>query len=107
MENKPKEFKIEVPAEVASGRYSNFAVISHSPNEVFIDFITLAPNMPQAKVESRIIMTPDNARNLLAALSDNLKKYEATFGEIRRIAPVGQPGPNDLPNPFAGGSRLN
>lgn len=105
--DKPKELKIEVTPEVASGQYSNFAVISHSPNEFFIDFITLAPNMPQAKVQSRIIMSPDNAKNLLSALLENVKNYEATFGEIRHIMPKAQAGPNDLPNPFMNGGKLN
>ena len=31
---------------------------------------------------SRIIMTPENAKQLLLALQDNVSKYEATFGEI-------------------------
>ena len=101
MDNK-KELKIEISPEVAAGHYSNLAVISHSPNEVFVDFITMAPNMPQAKVQSRIIMTPENAKNLLAALSDNIRKYEATFGEITRKQPKGGNGgpKGDLPNPF-------
>ena len=57
--------------------------------------------MPQAKVQSRIIMTPENAKNLLFALSENIKKYEATFGEITRKAPVNAPKNNGgIPNPF-------
>ena len=46
MEQKKNEIKIELTPEVANGHYSNLAVISHSPNEFFIDFITVAPNMP-------------------------------------------------------------
>lgn len=101
MENK-KELKIEITPEVAAGHYSNLAVISHSPNEFFVDFIAMAPNMPQAKVQSRIIMTPENAKNLMAALADNLRKYEATFGEIKPHQPKGPQGglKGDLPNPF-------
>lgn len=101
MENK-KELKIEITPEVSAGHYSNLAVISHSPNEFFVDFIAMAPNMPQAKVQSRIIMTPENAKNLMAALADNLRKYEATFGEIKPRQPKGPQGglKGDLPNPF-------
>lgn len=102
---KNQELKIEVTPDVAGGTYSNFTVISHSGNEFFLDFIAMAPNMPQAKVQSRIIMTPENAKNLLFALSDNVKRYEQTFGEIKRILPKPQPG-NDTPNPFSGG-KLN
>lgn len=66
MENKPKqqELKIELTPEVANGHYANLAVISHGPNEFFLDFIAVAPNMPQAKVQSRIIMTPDNTAQI-------------------------------------------
>lgn len=102
--NKQQEIKIELTPEIASGHYSNLAVISHTPGEFFIDFINVAPNMPQARVQSRIIMTPENAKNLLFALRDNIQKYEGTFGEIVRKAPKGgNNGANNggtLPNPF-------
>ncbi len=97
-----KELKIELPAEVAAGKYSNLAVISHSAQEFFLDFVTVAPNMPQAKVQSRVVMTPENVKNLLFALRDNIAKYEATFGEIEHKVPkAGAPkGGSDIPNPF-------
>ena len=90
MENKEqkRELKIEIAPEVASGHYANLAVISHSPNEFFLDFIAVVPNMPQAKVQSRVIMTPENVKNLLFALRDNIAKYEATFGEIEHKTPI-------------------
>lgn len=103
MENKKNEIKIELTPEVANGHYANLAVISHSASEFFLDFIAVAPNMPQAKVQSRIIMTPENAKNLLFALRDNIQKYEGTFGEIERKMPKNGNqgnGGNDIPNPF-------
>lgn len=99
MENPQKEIKIELTPEVAAGHYSNLAMIAHSGNEFFIDFISLAPNMPQAKVQSRIVMTPENAKNLLAALRDNIANYEKTFGEITRKLPKNAPK-GGIPNPF-------
>lgn len=97
-----KELKVELSPEVAVGKYANFAVIAHSANEFFIDFVSVAPNMPQAKVQSRIIMTPENAKNVLFALRDNIAKYEATFGEIKHKTPIagGNSGNGDIPNPF-------
>lgn len=95
--NKQNEIKIELTPEVAGGHYSNLAVISHTPGEFFIDFINVAPNMPQARVQSRIIMNPENAKNLLFALRDNIQKYEKTFGDIVKKAPRGG---NDMNNPF-------
>jgi hypothetical protein len=91
MEKKQNEIKIELTPEVAAGHYSNLAVIAHSGSEFYLDFIAVPPNMQQAKVQTRVIMTPENAKNLLFALRDNLTKYEATFGEIERKLPKNQP----------------
>ena len=104
------EIKIELSPEVASGCYSNLAVINHGPSEFFLDFIALAPNMPQAKVQSRVIMTPENAKNLLFALSDNIRKYEAMFGEIKPVTPRtpangGNTPDGEIPNPFISGGN--
>ena len=74
--NKPQqEIKVELSPEVAKGNYCNLAMIAHSPSEFFMDFITVAPNMPQARVQTRVIMTPENAKNLLHALAENCLLY--------------------------------
>ena len=91
-DNKQQEIKIELTPEIASGNYANLAIIAHTPNEFFLDFIAVSPNMPQARVNTRVIMTPENAKNLLFALRDNIQKYENTFGEIeRKVARNGAP----------------
>ena len=102
-DNEKKEIKIELTPEVAAGHYSNLAVISHSAGEFFVDFIAVTPNAPQARVQSRIIMTPENIKNLLFAIRDNVQKYEKTFGEITPKQPVNNGGGNNdggIPNPF-------
>ncbi len=81
-ENK-NQLQIQLRPEMADGKYSNLAMVGHSANEFLMDFIFAAPGMPQAPVVSRIIMSPENAKQLLFALSDNIKKYEANFGEIK------------------------
>ena len=106
-EQKPNEIKIELPPDVASGIYTNLAVIAHTGNEFFFDFITVAPNLPQAKVRSRIVMNPENAKNLLFALRENIQKYEQTFGEIKRKQPIGPANQGGIPNPFFPGSGGN
>lgn len=81
-ENK-NQLQIQLRPEIADGKYSNLAMIGHGPNEFLIDFIFAAPGMPQAPVVSRVTMTPENAKQLMFALTDNIKKYEAQFGEIK------------------------
>ena len=95
--NNTNEIKIEPPAEVASGHYSNLAVIAHGAGEFYLDFIAVAPNMQQAKVQTRVIMTPENAKQLLNALAQNVQKYEQTFGEIQPRMPRNvKPGAGDI-----------
>lgn len=73
---------IELPADVAEGIYSNLVMIAHSPEEFILDFIRVMPGVPKARVKSRIIVTPSHAKRLLAALEDNIGKYEAAYGPI-------------------------
>lgn len=83
------QLQIQLRPEMADGKYSNLAMIGHGPNEFLIDFIFAAPGMPQAPVVSRVIMSPENAKQLMFALTDNVKKYEAQFGEIKQRAAKG------------------
>lgn len=101
MANEQKQIQIEVPADEMQGRYANLAVIAHSPNDFFIDAILMAPNTPKARVQSRIIMTPENAKQLAIALQQNIQKYEQTFGEIRMRQPQQQVNADfiDFPTP--------
>lgn len=105
MANQPQnqqEIKIELTPEVAKGNYCNLAMIAHGPNEFFMDFINVAPNMNPARVQTRVIMTPGNAKQLLNALAENVQRYEKNFGEIKPRIPKQQPqNPfNGIPNPF-------
>ncbi|NQZ55713.1 MAG: DUF3467 domain-containing protein, partial [Candidatus Nitrosopelagicus sp.] len=69
-EKKQEGLNIELTEEVAEGTYSNIAIINHSPSEFIVDFIQMMPGVPKAKVKSRIVLTPDNAKKLLQALAD-------------------------------------
>ncbi len=83
MEEMKKPFEIELPPDKADGTYANLVVISHSASEIIIDFARIMPGVPKARVQARIIMTPQHAKGLLKTLEENLKKYEAQFGEIK------------------------
>lgn len=80
--NNQKQLQIELKPEAAQGSYSNLAIISHSKSEFVIDFATMLPGLQKAVVGNRIIMTPEHAKRLLAALQDNIQKYEGQFGQI-------------------------
>ena len=78
------QINVELSEEIAEGIYSNLAMIAHSNSEFVIDFIRLMPGVPKAKVKSRIVITPEHAKRFLLALKDNIDKYEAAFGPIKR-----------------------
>lgn len=90
--NEPQaQIQIEIDENVAQGQYANLALISHSETEMIFDFIFLQPQVPKAKVRSRIITSPLHAKKILLALEDNIKKYEARFGKIEANAPGVEP----------------
>jgi hypothetical protein len=81
----PNQISIELNEEVAQGTYSNLAVITHSASEFVIDFVRIMPGIPKAQVKSRIILTPEHAKRLVAALQDNIDKYESVHGIIKEV----------------------
>lgn len=81
MKNEENQMDIELSEEVALGIYSNLAIITFMA-EVVCDFVQIMPGMPKGKVRSRVIMTPQNAKRFLFALTENIQKYEQSFGLI-------------------------
>ncbi|MBX7203431.1 MAG: DUF3467 domain-containing protein [Bacteroidia bacterium] len=82
-QNQENQLNIELSEEVAEGIYSNLAIITHSTSEFIVDFIKVMPGVPKARVKSRIVLTPQHAKRLLAALKDNVSKFEASNGPIK------------------------
>jgi len=73
--------QIQIPTNLEPV-YANFAVLTHSPSEIVIDFAQLLPQVPQARVKIRVLLTPLNAKLLLRALTEQLSRFEGQFGEI-------------------------
>ena len=78
-----QQINVELGEKESEGIYSNLAIITHSPAEFVIDFTRVLPGVPKAKVHARIIMTAQHAKLLLRALDDNIRKFEAKFGEVK------------------------
>lgn len=79
---KQGQIQIELPEEEASGTYSNLVMISHSNSEFILDFISVMPGAPKAKVVKRMVLTPDHAKRLANALSENIERFEEENGPI-------------------------
>lgn len=102
--NQPNQITIDLKEDVAQGTYSNLAIITHSASEFILDFVRILPGMPKAEVKSRVILTPEHAKRLLMALSDNIKKFESLHGPIKDIekrTPEGSPIPMNFGGPTA------
>ena len=94
----PNQLNLEISQEVAEGSYANLAIITHSHAEFVIDFVNVMPGTPKSKVKSRIILTPQHAKRLMRALTENIQKYEAVNGNIKDLEEIQLPmnfgGPN-------------
>ncbi|MFC6096818.1 DUF3467 domain-containing protein [Flavobacterium qiangtangense] len=77
------QINIELDEKTAEGIYSNLAIINHSASEFVLDFVSIMPGIPKAKVKSRIVLTPQHAKRLLKALGENIHRFESAHGEIK------------------------
>ncbi len=85
-----KELKLELDKDTAKGTYANMAVITHTKDEFIIDFALAYPGQaPQ--VNSRVITSPSHAKAFLRSLEDNIRRFEARFGDLGD-APARPPG---------------
>ncbi|ESU23477.1 hypothetical protein FEDK69T_16430 [Flavobacterium enshiense DK69] len=86
--NQQGQINIELDEQTAEGIYSNLAIINHSNTEFVIDFVSIMPGVPKAKVKSRIVLTPQHAKRLLMALGENIHRFENAHGEIKEAEPT-------------------
>jgi Protein of unknown function (DUF3467) len=78
----PVQFQIEIDPATANGVFVNLALVNHTDTEFTLDLIYVQPQAPKAMVRARAITTPKHMKRLLAAIQDNLVKYEARYGTI-------------------------
>jgi hypothetical protein len=76
-----QEVKINFPPELQGGVYSNNMVVSHTKEEFILDFLMVAP--PAGAVTARVVVSPGHMKRILAALQENISKYERNFGTIQ------------------------
>ena len=83
MKDQQEQINIELDESIAEGVYSNLAIINHASSEFVLDFVSIMPGLPKAKVKSRIVLTPQHAKRLIKALADNVHRFELAHGEIK------------------------
>jgi len=96
-----QKLNINIAPDKQQGVFANLALIAHTPTEFVLDFAQIMPGIQQANVVARVVVTPDQAKKILGALSNNIGQYEQKYGTIN---PIGGPIPGStLPMTFPGG----
>lgn len=62
--------------------YANLVRIAHSTTDFVLDFARFLPGESKASVLARVVLSPLAAKLLLRALTENISRYENTFGVI-------------------------
>ncbi len=80
MANEGQKINVNFPPALQGGVYANNMIVTHSREEFVMDFLMVAP--PAGAVNARVIVSPGHMKRMLAALQDNISKYEKKFGKI-------------------------
>lgn len=83
--------ELKMSEEIAKGQYANLSIVSHSQMEFILDFAAILPGMTNPSVNSRVVMTPHHAKQLLKMLHENVERYETAFGQINHSSNQVQP----------------
>ena len=84
---KPAEIKIA--DNIPGAEYANAMQVNHNKDEFQMMFLNIMGM--SGRVTGKIITGPGHFKRMIAAMEDNLKKYEAQFGEIKEaVGPEGK-----------------
>ena len=73
--------EIKIADNFPGGEYANAMQIMHNKDEFIMNFLNITA--PNGRVCAKVITTPGHMKRIVSAMSENLKKYEETYGEIK------------------------
>lgn len=77
----PNEIKIKMPDGLLAGRYANVMGVQHSASEFVMDFAFVAGGV--GEVVARVVTSPGHMKRIVAALQENMSRYEHTYGKVK------------------------
>jgi len=77
----PNQNQIQIRDNFAGGEYANAMYVSHSKEEFLLTFLNVIA--PSGRVVGKVISSPGHLKRIIRALTENLQKYEATFGKVQ------------------------
>ena len=92
-EQKAGQMQVNITPEIERGVYSNLAIMGFTPTEFIMDFVFHHPGMPRANVQSRVVMSPVQAKRLMRLLEQNMSNYEKANGTVALPEDVKPQGP--------------
>jgi len=75
-----KKIPIEFPSQLKGGVYANNMMVMHTREEFILDFLMVGPNA--GAVTARVIMSPGHTKRMIAALQENMHRYEQQHGAL-------------------------
>ncbi|MBA3047846.1 DUF3467 domain-containing protein [Patescibacteria group bacterium] len=76
--------EIKIADNIPGAEYANAMQANHNKDEFQIMFLNIMG--ASGKVTGKIITNPGHFKRMIAAMADNLKKYEEKFGEVKESA---------------------
>jgi hypothetical protein len=80
MEEAQEQIQIKATDGKLKGEYANVMQVLHTKEEFILDFLNVFP--PTGSLNARIIVSPSHFKRMVAAMTENLKKYERQFGKV-------------------------
>ena len=86
MENQPKQpgqkpQEIKIADNIPGAEYANAMQVNHNKDEIQMMLLNIMGG--SGRVTGKIITSPGHFKRMIAAMVDNLKKYEERFGEVK------------------------
>jgi len=86
MQDQPKQpakqpQEIKIADNIPGAEYANAMQINHNKDEIQMMFLNIMGM--SGRITGKIITSPGHFKRMIAAMTDNLKKYEEIFGEVK------------------------
>jgi hypothetical protein len=72
--------QIRITDNLPGGEYANAMQINHNKEEFHLNFLNIMGL--SGKVSGKIITNPSHFKRMIAAMQENLEKYESQYGKI-------------------------
>ncbi len=76
--------EIKIADNIPGAEYANAMQVNHNKDEFQMMFLNLMG--VSGRVTGKIITSPGHYKRMIAAMAENLKKYEEQFGEVKEAA---------------------